>query len=190
MRFGDDPSLLSPIPSVTPVRIDGTTSRGTDLTYFLEFGDGFVATASQATHVVEGSDKRPQTARLTVVDRFGRTDSEESTYWLFELGISEFVYNNGYWGTAGTSPSLAIFLRNRSGRTYQGDARSSGELAGAKVSATFVGERDLVMTLPEWGVELRGTLVWRLGVTPQMILVQRGGTEDGRTWTLTYRDPY
>ena len=66
------------IRNISPIRFDASTSRGDGLTYYMEFGDGQVTTDAVAVHPMDRVGEH--TARLTVVDRFGRSDSEATTY--------------------------------------------------------------------------------------------------------------
>ena len=66
------------IRQISPIRFDGSTSRGEESTYYIEFGDGQVTTDAVAVHPMDRVGEH--TARLTVVDRFGRSDSEATTY--------------------------------------------------------------------------------------------------------------
>ena len=59
--------------NLTPVTFDGTKSRGEALSYFFELGDGQNGTSSQLTRPVRRAGL--VTARLTVVDKFGQSDS-------------------------------------------------------------------------------------------------------------------
>jgi len=111
MSFVDASDWHWPLMAVTPIHIDGPPSRGTDLTYFIEYGDGFVATSSSATHVVDVDTTlgyEPLTARVTVVDRFGRSDSEGSTYYPFGLGVAHpYQVTFGSWYSVPCSPCEA-----------------------------------------------------------------------------------
>ena len=71
---------------------DGSVSRGDGLSYFLEFGNRQVAEASTATHPIEKEGSYQ--ARLTVVDRFGRLDSESVPYAAMSL---VWPANDYYW---------------------------------------------------------------------------------------------
>ena len=71
------------IKQISPVLFDGSASRGDGLSYFIEFGDGQVAPTSTATHPLER--KGTYQARLTVVDKFGRSDSESLSYSVYSL---------------------------------------------------------------------------------------------------------
>ena len=64
------------VKQISPVLFDGSSSRGEGLTYYLEFGDGQSVTTASATHPMQ--KEGTYVARLTVVDRFGRSDVEST----------------------------------------------------------------------------------------------------------------
>ena len=52
-------------------------------------------------------------------------------------------------------------------------------------SATLGTDGSIVITVPAWGVEYRGTVtIRRTGKQTQILVVQKGGPDDGRTWRL------
>src|SRR6185436_4084520 len=59
----------------TPIKFSAMASQGEDLSYFLEFGDGQATTEASASHVCQQWGLR--VARLTAVDRFGRSSAAE-----------------------------------------------------------------------------------------------------------------
>jgi hypothetical protein len=172
------------------VGIDGSSSRGTGLSYFIEFGDGSVATASQAARVVDVNDRGvfSVTARLTVVDRFGRSDSRSQVYPFFQMGIGP----GGVWaGDPAPDGWLALKFYERSGTTYRGSLGRNPTLLGfgGDMSAVLSGKGDIRITMAGSGIEFRGTVT--LGASRKethLTLVQHGGPEHGRTWRVLYRD--
>lgn len=167
------------IPAVTPISIDATASRGTDLTSFIEFGEGTIVADSRATRTVDKDMFEPYlTARVTVVDRFGRSDSESLRYYLYDLGAR--VQDVWYSGANVFDAELnANFWRPGLGTTYGvhiGTAAEHGESV-----ATVGADYSIRITMPS-GIEYQGTLF--LVGEIRMVLVQRGGLNDGRTWTL------
>ena len=66
------------VKQISPIEFDATPSRGDELASFIEFGDREVATVSKAVHPI--AKEGQYTARLTVVDRFGRSDSESGPF--------------------------------------------------------------------------------------------------------------
>lgn len=79
------------VKQISPVLFDGSASRGEGLTYYLEFGDGQSATTDRATHPMQTAGS--YVARLTVVDRFGRSDVEETGFEVTSL----LAYNGRFW---------------------------------------------------------------------------------------------
>jgi PKD repeat protein len=67
----------------SPILFDGSTSRGEGLTYFIEFGDREFSTEQSAAHPI--ATRGTYTARLTVVDRFGRSDQEAVSFEVKSL---------------------------------------------------------------------------------------------------------
>jgi PKD domain len=173
-----------PIPGITPVQIDAGASRGTDLSYFLEFGDrGEVATTSHAARVVE-SDKYALTARVTVVDRFGRSDSRSRDYFLFVMpaGGGGDSWFTGYLADG----ALWMTFPGRSGVTYGAYVsrnRSSPQTGyGGSGTAVLSGDGDIRVTIPALGIEYRGKLtVGPTWTETGLTVVQYGGPDDGRT---------
>jgi len=178
------------IPSLTPVRFDATLSRGTGLSYFIEFGDGTANAGPQFTRTVDVS----ATARITVVDRFGRSDTESVEYYTFPLGDSA---GDRYWmGSDGGQGSLGLTFTTRNGVNYSGRSWSSCSpdrpecpLFSAPFTATLSGVRTIRINVPTRGVTYEGTFVLSNG-NVRMSLVQSGGAQNGRTWTLIFRDTY
>jgi PKD repeat protein len=192
LKVSYDGNPWAPIAGLTAVHIDGAASRGTGLQYFSEFGDGFVAAESRATRVVDVDTRNGNrlTARLTVVDRFGRSDAEQVEYSVFDLGASGPV-SGDYWLTTSDSGGLRVFFTSRSGRTYGGWVFLVGTSTEATVSATVSGQGDMQIAAPALGIEYRGRVV--MGASygdTRMILVQSGGADNGRTWTLSVRSYY
>src|SRR5215217_1794218 len=89
------------VKQISPVLFDGSTSRGDGLSYFLEFGDGQTTTSASATHPLE--EEGLYTARLTVVDRFGRSDVETNRYEAQSLVTKGYYVEWSALPTAGCS---------------------------------------------------------------------------------------
>src|SRR4051812_44590093 len=103
-------------------------SRGTDLSYYVEFGDGAVSTQARVVHTIDQGGSL--TARLTVVDRFGRSDSEVFPYFSFALTQPP----NNFFSPNYSLPrvNLELTFRTRAGRSY------GGTVTYGSSSATFV----------------------------------------------------
>ena len=196
VRFAT-PNGWAPIPAVTPVTVDGSGSLGTGLSYFVEFGDGGVATTSPATRVVDPkgdtqySATRSATARLTIVDRFGRSDSRSRDYSFFVMPQGGGG-DSWYTGPLGDA-ALWVTFPSRSGATYGVNVFRPGPYPhpgyGGSGSAVLHGYDDIRITIPALGIEYRGGLT--TGRPPEggvwLTLVQYGGPDDGRTWRLYMR---
>jgi hypothetical protein len=186
LRF-DSFDAPRPLAAVSPIQIDGSTSRGSGLSYFIEFGDGEVSTDARAVHIVDRSPRDILTARLTVVDRFARADSESASYQTFAIG---YLFLDGWIGRDASGKLMRLECSGRNGANYIAKVvytdAASGGIVGTGV-ASLSGERDIRIVFPSIGVEFRGTVVLTL-FAERMILTQFGGPGDGRTWTLTYDD--
>jgi hypothetical protein len=194
MSFGNG-DMLAPIAGATAVHLDGSTSRGIGLSCFLEFGDGFVATAPQAAHTVDAPARPAVTARLTVVDAYGRSDTEAIDFRTFDLGVtSEDGFESGFWTTgskANGEPLLWIALRRRSGNQFTGVIADQTvmPLQEPPVSATVTGDGTQIhLSSAALGIEWEGTIsvAGRSPWDATLTLVQRGGRDDGHTYVLHF----
>ena len=175
---------------------DASRSTGDGLTYHLDFGDGTSTTQVAALHAGAMSTRR--TARLTVTDRFGRTDVVARDYYL------AIVDNSGCCSTSWVHPLSATFdavtvlrLRLRQdgaalSGTYQGEDRVSRGVTG-----TLSRDRAVSLRTADGSIELTGGLEWKdadrenfsqAGV--KLRLTVRGGTLDGRAFDFSYNDPF
>ncbi len=172
------------IRNISPIRFDASTSRGEGLTYYMEFGDGQVTTDAVAVHPMDPVGER--TARLTVVDRFGRWDSEAQTYEVRTLvAYGYYVWWESPVGTLsftaqeGTSVAGSGFLYNPGSSvtrfSFTGTVNAEGQVRLRQGS----------------DVELTGTLT--LGNTyysNRMVLTFAGGPRNGQTFTFNFRNGY
>ncbi len=79
---------------LTPITFDGSSSQGERLTYAIDFGDGARATAATATHAIDRTGSF--TARLTVTDGFGRSDTTQQV-----VKVGSFADHPGLMGYTG-----------------------------------------------------------------------------------------
>ena len=175
------------IRNISPIRFDASTSRGDGLTYYMEFGDGQVTTDAVAVHPMDRVGEH--TARLTVVDRFGRWDSEATTYEVRTLvAHGYYVWWQGPFGTLsftaqeGTRVAGSVFF-------YHSDPGSPGTTFPFTGTVNAEGQVRLRMEGSEF--ELTGTL--RLGNTydsNRMVLTFAGGPRNGQTFTFNFRNGY
>ena len=186
VRF-DNLGSLQPIVALSPIQFDGSGSRGTGLSYVLEFGDEQAAAEARAVHAVS----RPGllTARLTVVDRFGRFDTESIPYGVFALN----QLSSMWYYPDGNAEFVRFRFTTRDGINYQGFAwygLSGQQFDSVPFSATLSGERDIRIVVPALGLEFRGYLdMTKLKSNdPPMTLTQFGGAHNGKVRTLFYDD--
>jgi hypothetical protein len=177
------------IVSLSPIEFDGSRSQGSGLSYHLAFGDDQAAAESRAIHAADTVGEL--TARLTVVDRFGRSDSESAKYVVFSPG---YCCGDGWVFNDLTRSFLRFdFFRRHAGVSYEGNVayRVDANSQGGSCSAVLSGERDIRIVVPSLGLEFRGYIDMSAGIgRSSMILTQFGGADNGRTWTLRYDEGY
>ncbi len=176
----------------SPILFDGSTSRGDGLTYFIEFGDREFSTEQSAVHPIANADcphgirlPCPYTARLTVVDRFGRSDQE-----VVSFDVTSLV-TRGYYVFWQGNDGIVVF-DSQDGREVTGIFQSySGGYPGTRFSGTLSGERDIRLVVAGSDIVLTGTLSlqgsqwdWRL------MLTQSGGAQPGKTYEFYFRNGY
>jgi hypothetical protein len=186
------------IVSLSPIAFDGSKSRGSGLSYFIDFGDDEFVSAATATHTIAESGE--YTARLTVVDRFGRADTEKSApYYVFSLATG---MDRGWSSSDGSGSALVDFdFERRPGVSLTGTfAYWSGnsEWNRTRCTAVLSGERDIHIVVASLGIEFRGYIdmsgsvytprdsVGASSVVPPMLLTQIGGANNGRSFTFTH----
>ena len=176
----------APLVGLSPIRFDGSHSIGSGLGHFIEFGDGQFTSEAQATHPV--NDLGSFTARLTVVDRFGRAHSRTFDYFTFALG--NFALDGWIFGDHVNKFLRFEFWRRRNHLDYEGtiDYGYSPQYRRAAALATLSGERDVHIRVPELGLEFRGHVNLLTPYTGVMIVTQTGGPDHGHVWTLHYDD--
>jgi hypothetical protein len=185
------------IAGLTNIDFDGAGSRGDGLSYIIEFGDGQFAATARAFHRVEqaASTWPGYAGLLTVVDRFGRANSESIPYAIFTLPSGPEK-----WYFSGPTDWLSFTFESHAGTAYEGTIRyryPDGVYRSAPCKATLSGERDVVIVVESLGLEFTGaidmsTSVYNPGgyssASPPLTLIQRGGPHDGRAWKLRFDD--
>jgi len=170
----------------SPMKFDGTGSRGDGLSYFIDFGDGQASAEAVAIHPIENSGI--YYPRLTVVDRYGRADVE-----TMEIRVSAFFLSLGFHTTwenfwMDISPSGRCFLWFDSQRGAELTAfagESCGSIAGF-LDGRFIGN-DEIQLIHRSGATLSGTVDLRGGSRAwRMQLRQTGGREDGREFQFAF----
>jgi PKD domain len=183
VQFGEDDGV-EPIMGLTPVEIDGTASRGTGLSYFIEFGDGNASSSAKAAHVV--SVPGLFVARLSVVDSMGHSDSESMPYYPYQLSSL-----GDSWTSSDSFSSADLWVRfdTDTGAICAGVVKIEGRIYAA--TAKLSGERSIQIAVATAGVEFRGEVRLGSGTFPgSMRLVQTVGRDDGRTWALHRHEEY
>lgn len=193
-RFGEAYAIVG----LTPVAFDASLSSGDGLSYFIEFGDGELARARRAEHVVDDGTYEPDITRfsplLTVVDRYGRVDSEGAPFWGISL-IEDFRFCCAGWvvlpGNA-PFPYRVLAFRSRDGRNLYGAFYSDHYRHGSTVPCVGVlsGERDIRITIAALGIEFEGHFeigrvrsdIWRL------VLTETKGPDIGLRLELAWDD--
>jgi len=186
---------LFAIRGFSPMRFDGSGSRGEGLSYFIEFGDGQVSTEPVAIHPIEEGGS--YTARLTVVDRFGRADSETRGGILVDSLVDQIVGNDFWQGTGWLSTSCTPQFDTQRGANVGGEMRCPLYGPMQRFSGTLSGERDIRLATDS-GEVLTGTvemgryLHYNAGKSGawRMELVRTGGPNSGQTMSFVWRCCY
>jgi len=162
----------------SPMRFDGSGSRGEGLSYFMEFGDGHLSTEPISVHPIDEAGE--YTTRLTVVDRFGRVDSEVLRILVRTLQAIPLCC---FWiSKEGPMANAIIQFSSQRGNALSGGFfRPLDELNG-RFSGVLSGEREIRLVLDASGIVLTGTLdlpgEYEFGWL--MRLKQAGGVNSGR----------
>jgi hypothetical protein len=189
------------IPTLTianhELAFDASRSTGDGLTYVLEFGDGASTTQPFSRHASAPPVSR-RTARLTVTDRFGRTDATTQDYFIANVDNSgccatswyhAFPYRNG------TSPTLSLTLYQQ-GSALTGTYRGL-DLVRHAVTGTITRDRAITLRTADGTIELTGGLAWkqppREYMTPYDVAIRltiKGGDLDGQVFDFSWHDPF
>ena len=184
------------VKQISPVLFDGSGSRGEGLTYYLEFGDGQVTTDASATHPMQKEGN--YVARLTVVDRFGRSDTERREFQTWTLR-TEGWYNEWsggiYTGAAIITVQAYLVFQTQEGTNVSGflrrfplstpaeSFRFTGNVnADGQVRLQFADPQETLigtMTLPDFGDQ-----------THRVELTYHGGAFDGQIFRAYWRKGY
>lgn len=180
------------VKQISPVLFDGSNSRGEGLTYYLEFGDGQVATVASTTHPMEKEGN--YVARLTVIDRFGRSDVESLTFLVRSLRASGY-YN--YWESTvyfGSTLLASAFLEitEQNGTAVTGVLSRGFPPERTSFTGTVNGDGSVELRLAGLPVTLTGTMTLAgLGeFDHRLVLTYRGGRYDGQTLRGYWRKGY
>jgi PKD repeat protein len=184
------------VKQISPVQFDASTSRGDGLAYFIEFGDGQLTSEPLAVHPTpDGGESfhlpRSYTARLTVVDRFGRADYEERTFEVRTL-----VTKGNYVEWNGVNPDLGkgliiVKIDSQDATHVTGRIARSGPLTA--FDGTIDADGNVSWHVSGSNTSLVGTLSLpklENSLSNHFELTYVGGPYDGETLTLYFRDGY
>jgi len=169
------------------IGFDASASSGQDLIYFIDYGDGHHTSETVSRHAPESSGHL--TARLTVVDRFGRDAVAQP-----RLDVEDLEQFDGtarrclVWIHRFTNPVNGqdefrrLFIKSHKGRQVDG-AYSHPDLSLSPFTGSLSGSHDINFVLTGGGIDFRGTVAGgrRIGGTQvfHMPLTLRGGSADG-----------
>ena len=177
----------------TPIRFSAERSQAESPTYLIEYGDGTVSTAPSDVRRCnfEGlwiASVARLTAKLTVVDRFGRAATDAQ--FMDCIGLANGVC--GGWFNTFTNPQTGQVEHRRVVFAEQDGARIGGHYVHpasspfqtpniSRFTGTLSGVRSIRMRLDGGGIEFTGELLLGSNYPPRMILVLAGGSADGAT---------
>jgi hypothetical protein len=181
----------------TPLRFDASASTGEGLSYVIEFGDGQTSTAPVSSHVsgnpAELRRGRVQSARLTIVDRLGRSAAVSVPYFIAAVKTVDFWH--GREGQLGHH----VYLDQDGDRltgTYRGPDNRLPEPV-ARLSGTLSDERTVHLRSADGAFEFTGSLEWRDGVPSLLgqgrvvLRLKLGGSRGtGKTIDFEWVDAY
>jgi chitodextrinase len=174
------------IKQISPIRFDASPSRGEGLTYFLEFGDGEVSQAATAVHPIDKVGE--YTARLTVVDRFGRANSETTDFEVRSL-VTE-----GYYVLWDAYPRYTLVIQTQNGTAITGGLvrYDEPEPRGRTFSGTADADGQVRVVLSDSAGTLVGTLAlpWVDYESNRLVLTYLDGPHKGETLTFHFRNGY
>jgi hypothetical protein len=175
-RGGSTPPVA--VVNFTQMLFDGSRSEGDGLTYLLEYGDGASSAEAVTTHRVNpgGSPPRPKTrltARLTVMDRHGRTDSTTQPYFLVSVGHDLTTFWHGDRPGSG-GQYLNLYL-TQDGTTLSGHYWGSGRRPfGGRLTGVLTDDRAIRLNTVDGAIEFIGTVELRPSPTPCLSLLITG----------------
>jgi PKD repeat protein len=175
----------------SPILFDASPSRGDDLRYFIEFGDGEVATDVSAVHPIDREGE--YTARFSVVDRFGRVNSEDTTFRVRSLVAKDYYV---WWFTQGQQRFLNF--TSQDGDRVGGEIRLFGDSCGNCERSTYTftgtlsGQENIRLALTGTDIVLEGTLKLSYYTYEgnRLILTQTGGADNGKVFEFWFRNGY
>jgi hypothetical protein len=188
------------IVNFTQMLFDASRSEGDGLAYLLEYGDGASATEPVTTRRLNpgGSTptpKRLMTARLTVTDRHGRTDSTTQPYFLVSVGHDSTTFWHG--DAPGCCAYRNLYLTQDgatlSGR-YWGWDSVPPRLVDGVLAGVLTDDRAMRLKTVDGAIEFIGTVEMRPSPPgqpdPILRLAIRGGPLNGSVIEFEFADPY
>ena len=172
----------------SPILFDASPSRGDDLRYFIEFGDGEVSSDISAVHPIDREGN--YTATFTVVDRFGRVNTESGTFAVQSLVAKGYYV---WWFTTGHRRILNFTSQN--GDQVGGELRdlstgAHGEPPQWYFTGTLSGQNHVRLHLTGTDIVLEGTLTLGDYFATRLVLTQTGGPDNGKVWEFSFRNGY
>jgi hypothetical protein len=185
--------------NVTELLFDGSRSEGDGLTYLVEYGDGASSTEPLTTRRVNGSPpavapRRSITAKLTVTDRYGRTDSTTQPYFLVSVH-ADAGYGTFWHGSKGSDPYLNLSL-TQDGATLSGgySGWDNRRTISGRVTGVLTDDRAIRLKSVDGAIEFIGTVELRPSPPgspdPILRLSMKGGPLNGSVVEFEYADPY
>lgn len=153
---------------------DGSRSSGDGLTYLWEFGDGASSIEPVVRHRMEYAARPPdneywrRTARLTVTDKHGRSDSTEQEYWLVSIANATFSdWENRVGEYTLHSHGIRRRLRfNQNGTTLSGWYEGPTDrkpVAPRPIIGTLSDEGVIRARTENGAIEISGVVAWGTG---------------------------
>ena len=167
---------------------DASESTGDHLRYSIEFGDGLFASEELLRHAPAVPPPDNVTvAKVTVTDRFGRTDSAAQALSVLQLATDGRSFAAGYYSEF--SNGRFRFLTQEG--SYVAGSYRDGDWKESPFSGRLSGGNEIKLTLDDGTIEWTGTYSVDRRDDFQRIfrLAVKGGAADGHTVLFRYRDP-
>jgi hypothetical protein len=196
LAIRSDASPALGITGFTPLLFDASGSTGAGLIYFVEYGDGATSSEAVTSHVSgvpsETRRGRKQTARLTVSDRFGRSDTVTLDYFIASVWSVDFWYCH-------TGDNRSIWIRQDGSSlsgTYRGPENRYPALV-LRLTGSLSDQRTVHLRSEDGSIEFHGSVEWRQDLPfsfdqskAMLRLTMRGGKADGETLEFRWADLY
>lgn len=192
------------IVNFTQLLFDASRSEGEGLTYLVEYGDGASSTEPVTTHRVNGSasaiaPRDQRTAKLTVTDRHGRTDSTTQSYFLVSVH-ADAGYGTFWHGDQSRGVGYLNLSLKQDGATLSGGYWGWDKVRtiNGPVTGVLTDDRAIRLKTVDGAIEFIGTVELRPreeaypGAWPDVILrlSMKGGPLNGLVTEFEFADPY